>query len=73
MVIHPDDLTKIKKICFEDRYTCVDVQFQYLIIENHVLSFRVLPQYFMAYNVLSVTEPSGGDSHVHVCYRGSGF
>ena len=45
-VIHPDDLTKINKICFEDRYTCVDVQFQYLVIESDVLSFRILPQYF---------------------------
>lgn len=45
-IIHPDDLKKAEKINYNAEYICIDVQYQYLVITNNVLTIRVLPQFF---------------------------
>lgn len=46
IIIHPDDIKKKEQICFGVEYICVDVQCQYLVVKNDILTFRVLPQFF---------------------------
>lgn len=46
IIIHPDDIKKIDKVCFSTEHICVDVQCQYLVLRNDEVTFRILPQFF---------------------------
>lgn len=45
-IVHPDDLKKVKKEFLVGKFVCTDVQFQYLVVENDLLSIRILPRVF---------------------------
>jgi hypothetical protein len=44
--IHPDDWQKVSTESLNGEFTCVDTQFQYLVVENNQTSLRVLPIVF---------------------------
>ena len=45
-VVHPDDIEKIDSQLLDEEFVCVDVQFQYLVVEKETYSIRVLPRVF---------------------------
>ena len=45
-IVHPDDLKKIKKDFLYGEFVCTDVQFQYLVVKNNLISIRILPKVF---------------------------
>ena len=46
-VVHPDDIKKLKENAIKDKFICLDLQFQYLIISNNNnITIRVLPSVF---------------------------
>lgn len=45
-IVHPDDLKKIKKEFLSGKFVCTNIQFQYLVVENNLISIRILPRVF---------------------------
>ena len=45
-IVHPSDIKRVKKEALDDYFKCIDIEAQYLVIQNDILSIRVLPQIF---------------------------
>jgi hypothetical protein len=45
-LIHPDDVKKYKKGLSDGDFMCTEIQSQYLVVKNDLISLRVLPQLF---------------------------
>lgn len=45
-VVHPNDIKKIEKGAFKNKFRCIGVQSQYLVLKNDAFIIRILPQNF---------------------------
>lgn len=45
--VHPNDIEKINKEILNSEFICVNVEAQYLVLSNHILSLRILPLFFI--------------------------
>lgn len=45
--VHPNDIEKINKEILNSEFICVNVEAQYLVLTNNILSLRILPQFFI--------------------------
>lgn len=46
-VMHPDDIKKYDKDLVAGNFVCTDIESQYLVVKNNLITLRVLPQVFI--------------------------
>lgn len=46
-VIHPDDVEKYDEDLVVGDFNCIDIEAQYLLVNNNLISLRVIPQVFI--------------------------
>ncbi len=45
-VMHPDDVKRYDKDLIVSDFVCTDIESQYLVVKNNLISLRILPQVF---------------------------
>lgn len=45
-IMHPDDAKKYNKDLYDNIFTCIDIESQYLVLESNFISLRALPEVF---------------------------